>query len=74
MPPGTGMTGLAIAAAVGAIGGDPNAGLEVLKQLTPQQLEIAKQLLPQVRVDVKAVPEVLYAEWWRRAVGMRPGW
>ena len=43
--PGTGMTGLAIAAAVGAIGGDPHAGLEVLKQLTPQQLEIAKQLL-----------------------------
>lgn len=60
--PGTGMTGLAIAAAVGAIGGDPHAGLEVLKQLTSQQLEIAKQLLPQVRVDVKAVPEVLYAE------------
>ncbi len=60
--PGTGMTGLAIAAAVGAVGGNPHAGLEVLKQLTPEQLATAKLLLPQVSLDVKAVPEVLYAE------------
>ena len=33
--PGTGMVGLPIAAAAGALGGDPDAGLEVLRNLTP---------------------------------------
>jgi len=40
--PGTGMQGLSMAAAIGAIGGDPKGGLEVLKQITPEQVEQAK--------------------------------
>lgn len=40
--PRTGMVGLPIAAAVGALGGDASAGLEVLKKITPEQVEQAK--------------------------------
>ncbi|MGY4043346.1 cation:dicarboxylate symporter family transporter [Aeromonas hydrophila] len=60
--PGTGMIGLPVAAAVGITGGNPDAGLEVLKTLTPDQVEAAKALLPAIKVDVKDVPDVLYAE------------
>lgn len=60
--PGTGMIGLPVAAAVGITGGNPDAGLEVLKTLTPAQVEAAKALLPCIVVDVKDVPDVLYAE------------
>ncbi len=63
--PGTGMIGLPVAAAVGITGGNPDAGLEVLKTLTPEQVEAAKTLLPVIKVDVKDVkdvPDVLYAE------------
>jgi len=60
--PGTGMIGLPVAAAVGITGGNPDAGLEVLKTLTPAQVEAAKALLPAIKVDVKDVPDVLYAE------------
>ncbi|MFM1690094.1 serine dehydratase subunit alpha family protein [Aeromonas salmonicida] len=60
--PGTGMIGLPVAAAVGFTGGNPDAGLEVLNTLTPAQVEEAKGLLPIIKVDVKDVPDVLYAE------------
>ena len=60
--PGTGMIGLPVAAAVGITGGNPDAGLEVLKTLTPDQVDAAKALLPAIKVDVKDVPDVLYAE------------
>ncbi|MEI7614228.1 MAG: L-serine ammonia-lyase, iron-sulfur-dependent, subunit alpha [Betaproteobacteria bacterium] len=60
--PGTGMTGLAVAAAVGTIGGLADAGLEVLRELTPAQVERARTLIPNVTVDVKDVADVLYAE------------
>ena len=36
--PGTGMVGLPIAAAIGALGGDPEGKLEVLKHITPEQV------------------------------------
>ena len=39
--PGTGMIGPPAAAAVGITGGNPDAGLEVLKSLTPDQVEAA---------------------------------
>ena len=45
MVPGTGMPGLAIAAAVGALGGDANAGLQVLKSLTPDVVAQGKQMV-----------------------------
>ncbi|WP_265433700.1 serine dehydratase subunit alpha family protein [Aeromonas salmonicida] len=60
--PGAGMIGLPVAAAVGFTGGNPDAGLEVLNTLTPAQVEEAKALLPIIKVDVKDVPDVLYAE------------
>jgi len=62
--PGTGMVGLPIAAAVGALGGDPDAGLEVLKKLTPAIVAAGKQLLTdkKVSVEITEVPYVLYAE------------
>ena len=62
--PGTGTTGLVIAAAVGALGGDPDAKLEVLKSLTPEQVEAAKTLIAESKVElsVAEVPNALYAE------------
>ena len=50
--PGTGMVGLPIAAAVGALGGDPDGGLEVLKNLTPEIVAAARRLLDNGRVSV----------------------
>lgn len=62
--PGTGMTGLLIAAAVGALGGDPDGKLEVLKKLTEEQVAAGKRMVAEkrVRIAVAAVPHVLYSE------------
>ena len=51
--PGTGMVGLPIAAALGAIGGNAHAGLEVLKNATADALVRAKALLEAGQVQVK---------------------
>ncbi|WP_373766910.1 serine dehydratase subunit alpha family protein [Glaesserella sp.] len=62
--PGTGMVGLPIAAAVGAIAGDPAAGLEVLKKIQPSDVRKAKAMLEkhQVSVDIANVDCPLYSE------------
>ena len=60
--PGTGMVGLPIAAAVGAIAGDALAGLEVLKNITDKDVNKAKALLDCVVVKVADVPNSLYAK------------
>lgn len=62
--PGTGMVGLPIAAAAGALGGDPDAGLEVLGGLASETVESAKRMLAdnKVVVDMTDVPCVLYSE------------
>ncbi|MBU2701747.1 L-cysteine desulfidase [Sporomusaceae bacterium BoRhaA] len=62
--PGTGMAGLLIAAAVGALGGDPQGKLEVLKKLTPKQVEAGKRMVAEKRVNIAIadVPNVLYSE------------
>lgn len=62
--PGTGMVGLPIAAAVGALGGDPDGGLEVLRKMTPAVVEAGKAMLAEKRVSVGVadVSLVLYAE------------
>lgn len=62
--PGTGMVGLPIAAAVGALGGDPDAGLEVLRSLAPDTVAAARQMLAEGRVDVSivAVAQPIYAD------------
>lgn len=51
--PGTGMVGLPIAAAIGAIGGDAQAGLEVLKNIKPEQINQAKTLISEHKVNVQ---------------------
>ena len=62
--PGTETTGLLIAAAVGALGGDPDGALEVLRSLTPQQVSEGKRLLAENRVTlgIASAANVLYAE------------
>lgn len=62
--PGTGMVGLPIAAALGAIGGNAHAGLEVLKDVTADALSRAKALLEAGQVQVKLqapCDEILYS-------------
>lgn len=60
--PGTGMVGLQIAASIGAVAGDPEAGLEVLKKIQPSDVETAKAFLPKVSVDIANVDFPLYSE------------
>ena len=62
--PGTGTTGLLIAAAVGAIGGDPEGKLEVLKNLTPEQVAAGKRMVAdnQVQITIADGPHSLYSE------------
>ncbi|SUG45661.1 Inner membrane protein [Salmonella enterica subsp. arizonae] len=50
--PGTGMVGLPIAAALGALGGDAKAGLEVLKDASAKAVADAKALLAAGHVAV----------------------
>lgn len=60
--PGTGKIGLAIAAAAGAIGGNADAGLEVLAATQPAQVERAQQLIDAGKVQVSrtAAPEFIF--------------
>lgn len=60
--PGTGKIGLAIAAAAGAIGGNADAGLEVLAAIQPEQVDRAQQLIDAGKVQVSrtAAPEFIF--------------
>lgn len=62
--PGTDMAGIPIAAAVGALGGDPDGGLEVLKPITPGIVVEAKEMLREKRVCVRIadVESLIYTE------------
>lgn len=62
--PGTGAVGLQIAAAVGALGGDPDGKLEVLKGLSGETVDAAKRMLAEHRVtlSIADVPNILYSE------------
>lgn len=63
--PGTGMIGLPIAIALGAIVGKSVYQLEVIKDLTPETLETAKQYIGENRIAVQLKQEVsekLYIE------------
>ncbi|WP_299796744.1 L-serine ammonia-lyase, iron-sulfur-dependent, subunit alpha [uncultured Shewanella sp.] len=51
--PGTGKIGLAISAAAGAVGGDAEAGLEVLSGILPEQVEQAQKLIDDGKVSVQ---------------------
>ena len=50
--PGTGMIGLPIAIALGALIGKSEYQLEVLKDLTPEALEAGKQYIAENRIDI----------------------
>ncbi|MGL5524068.1 MAG: serine dehydratase subunit alpha family protein [Aeromonas veronii] len=60
--PGTGKIGLAIAAAAGAIGGNAEAGLEVLAAIQSEQVDRAQQLIDAGKVQVSrtAAPEFIF--------------
>ena len=63
--PGTGMIGLPIAIALGAIIGKSEYQLEVLKDLTPETLAEGKQYISENRIDIRLkenISEKLYAE------------
>ena len=62
--PGTGMTGLPIAAALGAVYGKSSDSLEVLKGVDVKFVKLAKQMVKEnrVKVGVKKGTEILYVE------------
>ena len=70
--PGTGMVGLPIAIALGALIGRSAYGLEVLRDCTPEAVERGKQYLAENRIDVnlkKDTAEKLYIEVHATAAG-----
>lgn len=62
--PGTGMVGLPIAIALGALIGKSDYGLEVLKDLSPDGLEQGKKMIANKCIDIalKETKEKLYIE------------
>ncbi len=62
--PGTGKPGLYIAAAIGAIDGDPEGGLQVISHVHEGKSEEAAKMVSDglVTVTVKTVPNPLYVE------------
>ena len=63
--PGTGMIGLPIAIALGALIGKSEYQLEVLKDLTPKALEEGKKYISEKRIDIQmkqGISEKLYVE------------
>lgn len=63
--PGTGMIGLPIAVALGALIGKSEYGLEVLKDLTPPDVESGKRFIDEKRIDIKlknGIADKLYIE------------
>ncbi|HEY9543470.1 L-cysteine desulfidase family protein [Prevotella sp.] len=63
--PGTGMIGLPIAVALGALIGKSEYHLEVIKDLTPEALEEGKKYIAEHHIDIKLkdnISEKLYVE------------
>ncbi len=63
--PGTGMIGLPIAIAMGALAGKSAYRLEVIKDMTPEQLAEGKVYLSENRIDISlkaGITEKLYIE------------
>ena len=63
--PGTGMVGLPIAIALGVVAGKSAYGLEVLKDVTPTDVEQGKQYIAERRVKIslkEGISEKLYVE------------
>ncbi len=63
--PGTGMIGLPIAIALGAITGKSDYQLEVLKDVTPDDIELGKQFIAEDRISIQlkqGITDKLYIE------------
>lgn len=63
--PGTRMIGLPIAVALGALIGKSEYSLEVLRDVTPEAVEIGKQYIDERRIDISLAPDApsnLYIE------------
>jgi len=63
--PGTGMTGLPIAIALGALIGKSSYQLEVLRDLTPEKLEAGRRFIEEERINIQlkeGISEKLYIE------------
>ncbi len=63
--PGTGMNGLPISVALGALRGKSENGLELLKDLTPEEVEKGKHYAEEKRIHIKLkehIPDKLYIE------------
>lgn len=63
--PGTGMIGLPVAVALGALVGKSEYGLEVLKDITPQAVEQAREMIDSQRIRIalkEGIEEKLYVE------------
>jgi len=70
--PGTGMIGLPIAVALGTLFGNPDDGLELLKDVTPVQVEKGKEYISKGRISIslkKDISEKLYVEVCCRLAG-----
>ena len=63
--PGTGMVGLPIAVALGALIGQSRDGLQVLKDVTPEIVQAGKRFIEEGRIHIALAPEptpLLYIE------------
>jgi len=62
--PGTGMIGLPIAVALGALVGRSEYGLEVLRDVTPEAVERGRRIIDEkrIRIELKETAEKLYIE------------
>ena len=58
--PGTGMIGLPIAVSLGALIGKPEYELEVLKDLTPDSLELGKQYIQNADINIQLNLRLVY--------------
>lgn len=62
--PGTSVSGVALAAAIGAFGGDADKGLKTLEGITERHVELAQMLIAdgQVNISVKDTPDFIHLD------------
>ncbi len=62
--PGTTVCGVALAAAIGAFGGNPQKGLKTLEDITPLHVEMAQKLIANNAVDiaVEETPDFIHLD------------
>lgn len=62
--PGTTVSGVNLAAAIGAFGGNPDKGLQTLEGITPHHVELAEALTAagKVNIDVQDTPDFIHLD------------